>query len=197
MRFVAFAILFLAPALGAPKQHSTSPATSKPTEVANLCKPEFLPKDIQSHLKEQYSSWKVQEPDNLNSNARERWESEIPLQCPGIAIGHFDSPRTVSYALLLHPQSRSVAGYKFLVFSPKLGQQSYGMNVLDQADKEGSGNYFIHTVAFSKFFDGKSREKFQLQTDEAIIFVDSGENEYESDVYFFAKSGYMHQPVDY
>jgi hypothetical protein len=46
----------------------------------NLCSVGSLPEDIQSRLKEEYGSWKVQEPVGLSKRARERWES--PLRSP-------------------------------------------------------------------------------------------------------------------
>jgi len=39
--------------------------------------------------------------------------------------------------------------------------------------------------------------KFQVKASEIILLVDSAENEYETDVYFLAKGGYRHEPVDY
>ena len=69
---------------------------------------------------------------------------------------------------------------------------------LHQADKLRPGNSFHpYRVPISKFFDGKSKDKFQVQADEAILFVDAGEGEYETDVFFLAKGGYKHEPVDY
>jgi hypothetical protein len=199
MRFAVFSIVFLVPALVIARQHSSSSATAKPTHVADLCKPGSLPKDIQSHLKERYSSWKVQEPDYLNSNARERWESEKPLQCPGIAMGHFDSADATSYAVLLTSQSRTGAGagYKFIIFSPNSRQQSYTISFDEQVDEDGSGNFFIHRVSISKFFDENSKKRFQVQSSEAILLVGSAEKQYGAEVYFLAKSGYKHEPVDY
>ena len=61
------------------------------SEGQNLCNVGSLPQDIQSRLKEEYGSWKVQEPADLSKHAHERWESEKPLGCPGIAMGHFES----------------------------------------------------------------------------------------------------------
>jgi len=40
-------------------------------------------------------------------------------ESPGIAIGHFESPDDLSYAVLLVPKSDPSGGYKLLVFSKR------------------------------------------------------------------------------
>src|SRR2546425_12496613 len=66
---------------------------ARANQSPTLCKVESLPSDIQNRLKEEYGSWKIQEPADLSQRARERWESEKPQECPGIAVGHFERDR--------------------------------------------------------------------------------------------------------
>ena len=88
-----------------------SQAAARANQSPTLCKVESLPADIQNRLKEEYGSWKVQEPADLSRHAHERWESEKPLGCPGIAIGHFESAEPVwdcaeaARFLWLHPKT--------------------------------------------------------------------------------------------
>lgn len=179
------------------KQNSPSLQPGKHAEESVLCNLGSLPADIQNHLKKEYGSWKVQEPSNLTASAHEIWKSERPLRCPGITMGHFDKAKSSSYAIFLVPKKQNGQGYKFLIFSPISGQPSYGMTTLDESGDAGSGGLFIRTVGVSKFFDEKSKMKFQVQASEIILVVDSAENEYEADVYFLAKGGYRREPVDY
>lgn len=192
--FLLMSLLTAALAFG--QQGSSSPAPAKPNEGPVLCKLGSLPLHVQSRLKEEFGSWKVQDPADLNPRAHERWESEKPLQCPGIVVGRFENAKIPSYAVLLVPQGHEDAGYKFLVFSPKGGQPSYEMRAVDSGDS-GAANFFIHRVRISKFFDEQSRKTFQAHTSEGILLVNSAEKEYETDVYFWAKGNYQHQPVDY
>ena len=194
---VTFSLVFLltaAPAFG--QEGSSLPAPAKPSERTTLCKVGSLPPDIQGRLKGEFGSWKVQEPGNLSPRAHERWESEKPLQCPGIAVGQFENAKTPSYAVLLVRQGHANAGYKFIVFSPKAGQPSYEMRAVDSGDS-GAGSFFIHRVRISKFFDKQSRKKFQARTSEGILLVDSAEKEYGAEVYFWSGGSYHHQPVDH
>jgi hypothetical protein len=179
------------------QQRPPLPGPAKSTEKLSLCNPGSLPDDVQNHLGGELNAWRIQGPADLGPDARERWESEKPLQCPGIAVGHFEDDKTLSYAVLLVPQSRSGTGYKFVVFSAKAGQSSYGMRVADQSAASEASNYFIHEVEINKFFDEKSKRKFQVQTRQGILLVGSGKIGYEADIYFWAGGKYEGQPVDY
>ena len=118
---IALSLMFLLTAtLTFAQQGSAPPAPAKTSEESALCKRGSLPPDLQSHLKTEFGSWMIQEPADLSPRAHERWESEKPLACPGIAVGQFEIAKMPSYAVLLVPQSHTVAGYKFLVFSLKV-----------------------------------------------------------------------------
>lgn len=171
--------------------------TSAAQETTISCKLETLPSDVQGQLKEDLGAWKIEEPDDLGRNARERWGGERPLQCPGIAIGQFENNKSEVYAVLLVHRTRGVAGHKFLAFSAKDGSVTYVKRVLDQSNDLAAGNVFIRKMAIGKFFDAASKRRFNALPRDVILFVDSGENEYEADVFFWAKGSYEHSFVDY
>jgi hypothetical protein len=171
--------------------------TLRANQSPRLCNVESLPADIQNRLKEEYDTWKIQEPTDLSQRAHERWESEKPLACPGIAVGHFESAKRVSYAVLLVPTGHADGGYRFLVFSQKAGQPAYETRVVEKLDQNGAANYFIHRTPISKFFDEPSRKKFEAHTVDGILLVDSAENEYGVEVYFLSSGHYRHEPIDY
>jgi hypothetical protein len=195
MRHPVPLLLMLASTLVFGYQRSPLPEAARPTEGIAVCKPESLPEEVRGHLKREFASWKIQEPETLSQHARERWESEKPVKCPGIAIGQFEKDKTISYGVLLVSQGRPDASYKLLVFSPK--GASYETHVLDQSDDGGASNLFIRGVEIKKFFGGSSKRKFRVETREGILSVDSGENEYEADIYFWSGDSYQHEPVDY
>jgi hypothetical protein len=120
--------------------------TARPNQSPTLYKVESLPPDIQNRLKEEYGSWKIQEPADLSQRARERWESEKPLDCPGVAVGHFGSAKTVSCAILLVPTGHADVGYRFLVFSQKAGQPAFESRLVEKLDQSAAANYLL--VAF-------------------------------------------------
>lgn len=195
---ITLSLVFLLPsALGFGQQGSPPTTSVKPGGGLGLCKVGPMPPDIQKRLKEEFGSWKVQEPTDLSARARERWKSEKPLECPGLAVGQFESAKMPCYAVLLVPVGHSDGGYRFLIFSRKASQSSYEMTVVDQLDETGAANFFIHKVRISKFYDERSRRKFNVQGSEGILLVDAAEKEYEVDVYFWTNGRYQHKPVDY
>jgi hypothetical protein len=166
-------------------------------QESSLCQLDSLPTAIQHRLKQEYGPWKIQEPANLSQRAREAWEPEKPLACPGIAAGYFESSKVLSYSVLLVPTGHVDEGYRFLVFSQKLGQPGYEVRVLDKLEEKGAANYYIQSTPISKFFDEPSRKKFQAHIKDGILLTDSGENEYGVEVYFWSGGRYRHEPVDY
>jgi len=178
-------------------QTSPSPEVAKTTEGSAPCNLGSFPSDVQKRLKSDFGSWKIQEPESLSDHARKTWAGKKPPACPGIAVGLFQSAKTPSYAVLLVPVDHPDGGYRFLVFSRKAEQPSYDTTVVEQSDDHGASNYFIRKVPISKFFSEESKKKFQVQASEGILMVDSAEQEYEADVYFWSKGSYQHQPVDY
>jgi len=172
------------------------PTTARGFEGPALCNFGSLPSDIQNRLKADFGSWKIQEPENLSDYTRKTWAGRKPPACPGIAVGLFQSVRTPSYAVLLVPRHHQDAGYRFVVFSLKSGQQSYEAIPLEESDDPGASNYFIRKSPISRFFDNGSKKKFHVQATECILMVDSAEQEYGSEVYFWSNGQFQHEPVD-
>src|SRR5690242_5410897 len=54
-------------------------------ELLGLCRTDSLPADIRGTLERRFTGWKIQEPTDLGTAARERWAAERPLTCPGVA----------------------------------------------------------------------------------------------------------------
>jgi hypothetical protein len=163
--------------------------------ATSACNLTTLPVELQKRLKTNFSSWQIQDTANLTKNAKERWQSERPLACPGIAIGKFESPTRTSYALLLVPLSKPDSASRFLVFTPDNEVQG-GLTIVESFDGPGAANGFVRTVALNKVFSADWRRKLNVGGPEAILFVDAGLDEYEADVYFWSEGKYHHEPLD-
>src|SRR5215475_11834090 len=129
-------------------------------DALGLCQIDSIPKDIRGTLERRFYGWKIQESTNLVPKTRQKWASIAPLACPGIALGHFEDSRSISYALLLVPTDPGANGYKFVVFTPPPGQSFYGFKMLDQAAVNAS-SFFIHTVAIDRIFDTDLKKRFR------------------------------------
>jgi hypothetical protein len=193
LRFALRLTLLLMAALLFRQVGSLSPVAA---EESTSCGLASLPADLQSRLKADYGSWKIQKAETLSEHARKTWERKKPPACPGIAVGLFELAKTPSYAVLLVPVDHPDAGYRFLVFSRKAAPQSYEATVVEQSDDKGASSYFIRKVAVSRFFSEASKRKFQVQAADAILMVDSADQEYEVDLYFRSNGRFQQHPVD-
>jgi hypothetical protein len=191
IRLFAVGVAFLAlRGLGA----TASKPQAQPANEFARCELSSLPEGFRHTLEADFSSWKIQEPLNLSEHARKRWESEKPLSCPGIAIGQFENAGRVDYAVLVVPKDKPNSAYKLFVYSPILANP---LQTVDEWDKGGAANNFIHTITISKVFSREWINKLEVRTRDGILAVDSGENEYEVDVYFWSKGQFRHEPIDY
>jgi hypothetical protein len=102
----------------------------------------------------------------------------------------------ISYAVLLVPRDHRNAGYRFLVFDPKADRQTYNMTLVEKSDDNGSSNFFIRAVPINKFFSEDSKRKFHVHVPECVLMIDSAEQEYEADLYFWLNGSYQHQSTD-
>lgn len=112
-------------------------------------------------------------------------------------MGFFNGPKQTSYALLLVPSDHPDAAYRLVVFRPQQNYSAYEELIVEKSDDHGASNFFIQKVPVSKFFGEASMKKFQVHASEAIRMVDSAENEYEADVYFWSNGRFRQEPVDY
>ncbi len=189
-KHIASMIFLLVVTTSMSAQVGTSRGTSE-------CQNQALPQSVQDYIRDHSDAWRIQEPKNLGSRARERWEAEKPLGCPGIAVGKFDNTSDSSYAILLVPITQKARGYKFIVFNLQKGTRLYQPKVVDQSERAESEAFFIHTIAIGGFFDPHSQRKFQVQAQEGVLLIDASEKEYEADVYFWGAGRFHSQPIDY
>jgi|SRR5450755_2495104 hypothetical protein len=180
-------VLLSAIALAQPRTRSES----------TLCRVAALPSSIQDRLIHDYPKWRIQAPEDLSPRARERWEAEKPSQCPGIASGLFEPTQERLHAVFLVPVNGNDVGYILLVFSGNNANRPNGMKIVDDSKDAKPSNFFIRGVRIGRFFDTASKKKFHVEAQQGILFVDAGESEYESDIYFWSAGKYRHEPVDY
>src|SRR5882757_171415 len=166
-------------------QHASFAAAAVDADDAlGLCQVETIPKDIRDTLERRFYGWKVQDSGNLLPKIRQKWASTAPLACPGIATGHYEDSRSVSYALLLVPVDRSANGYKFVVFSAPSGQSFYGFKVLDQSALNAS-TFFIHAVAVDRVFDSDLKKKFRPKGGDAVLLAAIDERTPTQNVFYW------------
>jgi len=168
-------------------------AADPPDELSDLCHIDSLPDDVRGSLTRLFGSWKIQETADLSARARTRWGEERPLTCPGIAGGHFQDPKSASYALLLIPANHSTSAYKIVIYTQQAGGKYYGFKAVGQNDS-GASDLFIHAVPNSRFFDASSKWA-HTKANEAVMVVDSASN--EAYLYLWDEASYDREQVNF
>jgi hypothetical protein len=165
-------------------------------DALGLCQVEALPKDIRATLERRFYGWKVQDSTNLLPKARQKWASSTPLGCPGIAAGHYEDSRSVSYALLLVPEDHNASGFKFVVFSAPSGQSFYGFKMLATGETNASA-FFIRAVALERVFDSDLKKKFHPKGSDAVLLAFLDDKAPTQNVYFWTGDSYDHWQMDF
>jgi hypothetical protein len=176
----------------------TTTVASLPNSASEIpsCRLDSLPSELQHALESKFSSWKIQDTSNLSARAKEHWQAEKPLACPGVAIGQFETSGQLSYAVLLIPKQNPDSAYKILVFSPNPGDLTPALRPIDEWNKGGAASNFIHTVSIAKVFSAEWIRKLNVKTKDGILAVESGEDEYGVEVFFFSNGAFRHEPID-
>lgn len=73
----------------------------------------------------------------------------------------------------------------------------YRLREAEASKSADSANFFVRSVPLSRFFDLSAKRKFNIASPGGILLVDSGRDEYESDIFFWSDGAYHSQPVDY
>lgn len=92
--------------------------TSSSSSQTGVCSTTRLPSGASELLSEKFPLWRAKQISDLEEDDRQLWLKAHPKDCPGIAVGHFESPDQLAYAILLVPKAKSSSGDKIVVLSP-------------------------------------------------------------------------------
>jgi hypothetical protein len=121
--------LLLLLAIGVVALISARPARA---QTSNSCAETDLPGPVIDLIKAKFSGWRPEQLPDLAADDQQLWVKAHGNQCPGTAVGHFESPDHLSYAVLLVPQSDPTGGCKLLVFTSMPSGDGYAWKTLVQ-----------------------------------------------------------------
>jgi len=162
------------------------------TKAAGPCDISVLPQEIQTKIANDFPDWQVEKLEQLDDEDRQLWTKAHPNECPGIAVGHFESKTELSYALLLVSKpDRKRPGLRILVFS-RLGPSApYVEHLLAKWDVgtfyEGS-DQVIATVPTGNYEEAMGPKKVQIDLD-GICYEVMG----KGTILYYWKNGRFHQ----
>ncbi|MGB8457559.1 MAG: hypothetical protein WCE50_07555 [Candidatus Acidiferrum sp.] len=144
-------------------------------KASDPCGPSALPKEIQTILARNYPDWQPEKLENLYEDDRRFWTDAHPADCPGIAIGHFESKNELSYALLsISKPDRKLPGLRILVFSRPAASAPYVPHVIS---KWNVGPFYensdqvISTVPPGHYEEAQGPHKVQTDLDGILYEV--------------------------
>ena len=149
---VTFGIL-----LAAVRAHAQTPS--------HLCADSSLPDGVRSVLAGDYGNWRIEALADLADDYQKAWTKKHPGACPGIAPGHFENKNELSYALLLIPREKGMAGYRFIVLSRKSDRDSFHATVLESDDKYAAASCAIQHVDPGPEFNEEKFAAYKLKTE--------------------------------
>jgi hypothetical protein len=140
---------------------------SAPTPVP--CDVAITPQ-IRDVLRSKFTGWRPKRLSDMDADDQKSWLSgPNGKACPGIAIGHFETVKETSYALLLVPNSQSVHGYKVVVLSKESTGESYVPKLLDSNGAEIYSGLVISKANPGTFSDLEEGKEIRIELDGVIV----------------------------
>jgi len=127
--------------------------------AADPCDKMPLPATVRHLLRDKYPEWRPKQMSDLDQDDKEIWSGENLGSCPGIAVGHFEDPAQLAYAVLMVPTSDRARGYKVVMVAETKGSDGYELKLLDHADAPACSCLVISKAnpgKYSGFDDPKS-----------------------------------------
>jgi hypothetical protein len=144
------------------------PRWLSPAPLPGPCDVAGLPVQVRAALKSGFDGWRPRQLADLDADDQKLWLDGSNKQgCPGIAVGHFESAKELSYALLLVPESRSAHGYKVVVLS-RQGNGGYLPTSLDQGSEDVS-RLVVLKAEPGKFSDFEETKSIHTKLDSVVL----------------------------
>jgi len=128
-------------------------AGSAGAQTSSSCAETDLPNPVVELIRAKFPGWRPRQFSDLGPDDRQLWVKAHANQCPGTAVGHFESPDRLSYAVLLIPQADPIGGYKLLVFSRNTTGEGYLGKLVDHWDDKAYSGVVISRVPPGHYSD--------------------------------------------
>lgn len=129
-----------------------------------------LPAQINELLKSKFAQWRPKLISDMQPDDQQLWlKGPNAKECPGITIGHFESAKELSYAVLLVPKSEPTGGYKIVVFSKGASGDTYAWKLLDHADGETYSGLVISKADPGKYADFEGTKSIHTKLDGVYV----------------------------
>jgi hypothetical protein len=148
----------------------SEPVTMAVAQNSPPCDEAVLPATVTELLKEKFPQWRPKQVSDIDADNRQLWlEGPNAEACPGVAIGHFESATSLSYAFLLVPRLDPNGGHKLVIVSKELNKDSYVSTLLDHAEGQTFSGLVISKAEPGKYKDWEGKKSVQIRTDALYV----------------------------
>ena len=142
---------------------------------------------VDTLLKAKFPQWRPKQLSDMAADDQQLWlNGPNGKESPGIAIGHFEFPDELSYAVLLVRKSDPSGGYKLLVFSKGPTKDAITWKLLDHAEGETCSCLVISKTEPGKYSDWENTRSVQLKLDGIQVeWMEKG-----AELYYWSESRY-------
>jgi len=143
--------------------------TGSASQVPMLCEEVALPTRINELLKTKFPQWRPKQASDMSTDDQQSWLGAHEKECPGIAVGQFESADALSYAVLLVAKSEPTGGYKIVAFSRMPAGDVYALKLLDRADGETYSGRVISKADLRKYSDFDGTKSIETKLDGVYV----------------------------
>ena len=142
---------------------------------------------VDTLLKAKFPQWRPKQLSDMGADDQQLWSNgPNAKESPGIAMGHFEFPDELSYAVLLVRKSNPSGGYKLLVFSKGPTKDAFTWKLLDHAEGQTCSCLVISKTEPGKYSDWENKRSVQLKLDGIQVeWMEKG-----AQLYYWSESGY-------
>jgi len=142
------------------------PIQISPTEHATACDDSALPASVRDLLNTKFSEWRPKQVSDMDADDQQLWLTAVHgKECPGLAVGHFETADELSYAILLVPKANPSGGHKIVVVSKGAPKNAFTWKLLDHAEGQTYSGLVISKSAPGKYSDLENNKSIRLKLD--------------------------------
>ncbi len=151
-------------------------AAAQPEKGAAACTAPAVPAYALEYLKQHYPDWRIKQPSDFRpaSDPSSRLEAYLWFthrRCPGIASGKLQPGPELTYAFLLIPASKTVAGFRLVVVTrdAKGMVQSQILASTQPANKDWANEDWLIRAVTLDGYAGRPRSSVRYEIKEGIL----------------------------
>jgi hypothetical protein len=112
-----------------------------------------IPSPLIEIFEMKFAGWSPEQLSDLDPDDRQLWLKSSPRGCPGVAVGHFESPDRLDYAVLLVRHSDPTGGYKIVVFNGAPNRNVYTWKLVAHWDTSTYGAVVLSKAPPGRYSD--------------------------------------------